>query len=94
MAMVVGVIMLRWSIGYDGWWLRGLLYDIGSLLRTLRLLIVCTRDSCCARRRATAVSLYDSGWNCVVVVFLDADETHDGKVGMKQGDKKGRQTYG
>jgi hypothetical protein len=78
MAMVVGVIMLRRSICYDGRWLRGLLYDICSLLRTLRLLIVCARHSCGARRRAAAVSFDDPGRDCIVVVFLDTDETHDG----------------
>jgi hypothetical protein len=80
MAVVVLVVMLLEGrgIGYDGWWLRGLLYDVCSLLRTLRVLVVCAGYSRSARRGATAVSLYDTGWDSiVVVVFLDADETHD-----------------
>jgi len=80
MVMVIVMIMLlEWrGIGYDGWRLRRLLYDICSLLRTRSFLIVCARDSCGARRRATAFSSYDTCWNGILVgVFLDTDETHD-----------------
>jgi hypothetical protein len=84
MAVVVLMVMLLEGrgIGYNGWWLRGLLYDICSLLRALRVLVVCTRYSSGSRRGATAVSLYDTGWyGIVIVVFLDADETHDEEGG-------------
>jgi hypothetical protein len=88
MAVVILVVMLLEGrgIGYNGWWLRGLLYDICSLLRTLRVLVVCAGHSRRARRRAAAVSLYDTGWDSiVVVVFLHADETHDGEGGNSIG---------
>jgi len=87
MAMVIVMVMLleRWGICYDGWRLRGLLYDICSFLGTWRLVVVCTRDSRGARRRATTVSSYDTGWDgIVVVIFFHTDQTHDGLCGGKQ----------
>lgn len=93
MAVVVVVVMMLGGrgIGYDGWRLRGLLYDICSLLRTRRILVVCARDSCGARRRAT-FSSYDTSWDSILVmVFLDTDETHDGLGGANRSGKGRRE---
>ena len=89
MATVVVVVMMLGGrgIGYDGRRLRRLLYDISSLLRTRRVLVVCARDSCGARRRAT-FSSYDTSWNSILImVFLDTDETHDGFRGANRSGK-------
>jgi len=77
MATLVGVLGW-WGVFYHGRRRRRrLLYDVSSLLRAWSLLIVCARDSRGARRRATALSSYNPGWDgVVVVVLLDADETH------------------
>jgi hypothetical protein len=85
--MVVVVVMMLGGrgIGYDGWRLRRLLYDICSLLRTRRILVVCARDSCGARRGAMSISSYDASWDSILImVFLDTDETHDGSGGKME----------
>jgi hypothetical protein len=91
MAVVVVVVMMLGGrgIGYDGRRLRGLLYDICSLLRTGRILVVCARDSCGARRRAT-FSSYDTSWDSILImVLLDTDETH-GDLGGEDTSGMGR----